>query len=62
MPLYEFKCQSCGHTEEVIFPMDLRPLERDCPACGERMDRLISAPAIRFKGKGWTPKTGFEPV
>lgn len=52
MPLYEYKCQSCGKTFEVIQKFSDEPLKTH-PECGGPVERLISAPAFQFKGSGW---------
>ena len=52
MPLYEYLCSDCGDTVEVIQKFSDEPLQT-CPDCGGQMERLLSAPAIRFKGTGW---------
>jgi putative FmdB family regulatory protein len=52
MPLYEYRCQDCGETVEVIQKFS-DPVLTVCKACGGRLERLLSAPAIQFKGSGW---------
>jgi putative FmdB family regulatory protein len=52
MPLYEYKCAQCGHEFEALQKAKDKPLER-CPNCGGPLRKLISSPAIQFKGKGW---------
>lgn len=52
MPLYEYRCQDCGQTVEVIQKV-ADPVLSVCQACGGRLERLLSAPAIQFKGTGW---------
>ena len=52
MPLYEYECRKCGKTLEKIQKFSDKPLTK-CPDCGGRLERLISAPAIQFKGTGW---------
>lgn len=52
MPLYEYQCQDCGHRFEVIQKFSDDPLEK-CPKCGQAVERLVSSPAIQFKGTGW---------
>lgn len=52
MPLYEYRCKSCGHTFEKIQSFSA-PDEKECPLCKGEVERLISAPAIQFKGSGW---------
>ena len=53
MPIYEYRCQQCGHHLERIQRLSDAPLA-DCPACKKpALQRLISAAAFRFKGGGW---------
>jgi len=52
MPLHEYKCPKCGHAFEALQKAKDRPLEK-CPACGGPLRKLISSPAIQFKGNGW---------
>lgn len=52
MPLYEFQCQDCHQTLEVIQKVS-DPPPKECPQCGGSLTKLLSAPAIRFKGEGW---------
>jgi putative FmdB family regulatory protein len=52
MPLYEYQCDECGHTFEKIQKFS-DPLETTCPKCGGPVRKLMSSPAIQFKGSGW---------
>lgn len=52
MPLYEYQCRKCGQVVEVIQKFSDRALTR-CKECGGKLERLLSAPAIQFKGSGW---------
>lgn len=52
MPLYEYRCQACSHQFEVIQKFS-DPLVDLCPVCGGRVEKLLSSPAIQFKGTGW---------
>lgn len=52
MPLYEYQCQECGETHEVIQRVS-DPAYTICPACGGALKKLISSPAIQFKGSGF---------
>jgi putative FmdB family regulatory protein len=53
MPIYEYKCSSCGHKKEVLQKLSDMPL-RECPACGKStMTKLISAAGFQLKGSGW---------
>ena len=52
MPLYEYECLTCHkHTEKIQKFSD--PEITLCPHCGGTLERVISAPAIAFKGGGW---------
>ncbi|HYL64264.1 MAG TPA: FmdB family zinc ribbon protein [Candidatus Methylomirabilis sp.] len=52
MPLYEYKCLKCGRATEKIEPVN-GPHLKKCPHCGGKVEPVISAPAIQFKGTGW---------
>jgi putative FmdB family regulatory protein len=52
VPLYEYKCLKCGRTTEKIENVS-GPHLKKCPHCGGKVEALISAPAIQFKGSGW---------
>jgi len=52
LPLYEYRCKQCGHQFEKIQSFSA-PEEKECPICHGEVERLISAPAIQFKGAGW---------
>jgi putative FmdB family regulatory protein len=52
MPLYEYKCKKCKHRLEVIQKVNDSPLGA-CPKCGGKLEKLVSSPAIQFKGSGW---------
>jgi putative FmdB family regulatory protein len=52
MPLYEYKCETCGDKFEVIQKFSDQPLILH-EKCGGKVERLISPPALQFKGSGW---------
>lgn len=52
MPLYEYSCQSCGEKFEVMQKFSDPPLKIH-EACGGEVERLLSPPALQFKGSGW---------
>jgi putative FmdB family regulatory protein len=52
MPLYEYECDQCGHRFEKIQKFS-DPLEDKCPKCGGHVHKLMSSPAIQFKGSGF---------
>jgi putative FmdB family regulatory protein len=52
MPLYEYECKQCKrHTEKIQKFSDAEITQ--CPHCGGPLERVVSAPAISFKGGGW---------
>ena len=52
MPLYEYECKKCGHRFERIQRFS-DPMVKKCPECGGKVEQMISAPAVQFKGTGW---------
>ncbi len=52
MPIYEYKCGTCGQVFEVKQKFSDAPITTH-EGCGGSVERLISAPAIQFKGSGW---------
>jgi putative FmdB family regulatory protein len=52
MPLYEYQCTQCGERVEII-QRHSDPPPAHCAKCNGDMKKLVSAPAIQFKGSGW---------
>lgn len=52
MPLYEYKCLKCGRNTEKIEGVS-GPYLKKCPHCGGKVESVITAPSIQFKGAGW---------
>lgn len=52
MPLYEYQCDACAHRFELIQKFS-DPPPASCPECGGAVRKLVSSPAIQFKGTGW---------
>jgi putative FmdB family regulatory protein len=52
MPLYEYECTACHKRTEKIQKFS-DPEITVCPRCGGALERVLSAPAISFKGGGW---------
>ena len=52
MPLHEYECKKCGHRFERIQKFSDPPVKK-CPECGGKVEQLLSAPAVQFKGSGW---------
>src|SRR4051812_44043896 len=61
MPMYEYECEACAHRFERIQKFSDAPIDT-CPKCGSKVRKLISSPAIQFKGSGFYitdyPKSG----
>ena len=53
MPIYEYKCESCGHQVEILQKISDAPA-KTCPDCGkDALKKLVSAAAFKLKGTGW---------
>lgn len=53
MPIYEYKCQACGHHLEEFQKFSDSPLT-DCPKCGKSsLEKVISSTQFQLKGTGW---------
>lgn len=53
MPIYAYKCASCGHAKDVLRRMSDEPLTL-CPACGEpTFQKQLTAAGFQLKGSGW---------
>jgi putative FmdB family regulatory protein len=52
VPLYEYKCRKCGRLTEKIENVS-GPHLKKCPHCGGKVEAVITAPSIQFKGGGW---------
>jgi len=52
VPLYEYACLKCGRHTDKIEPVAVPHLKK-CPHCGGKVESVITAPAIKFKGSGW---------
>lgn len=70
MPIYEYLCEGCAYKFEVKQSIKDDPIAA-CDRCGKPVKRLISSPAIMFKGSGWyvtdysdklKPPSGGEPA
>lgn len=53
MPIYAYKCESCGHSKDVLQKISDAPL-KDCPACGKAsFAKQLTAAGFQLKGSGW---------
>ncbi len=52
MPIYEYECQKCKSHTEAFQKLNDKPLTK-CKKCAGRLEKMLSAPAIQFKGSGW---------
>ena len=53
MPIYSYRCESCGHTLDALQKVADAPL-RDCPSCGAAaLHKQVTAAGFQLKGSGW---------
>jgi len=52
LPIYEYRCERCHHTFEVIQKLSDEPIKR-CVLCQGLVQKVLSPPGLLFKGKGW---------
>ena len=53
MPIYAYKCESCGHALDVLQKMSDAPLT-ECPSCGAAaLAKQVTAAGFQLKGSGW---------
>jgi putative FmdB family regulatory protein len=53
MPIYAYRCSSCGHAKDVLQKIS-DPLLTTCPACGaESFQKQVTAAGFQLKGSGW---------
>ena len=53
MPIYEYRCDECGHQEEHLQKISEKPIAK-CPACGKKTyKKMLSAAGFQLKGSGW---------
>jgi putative FmdB family regulatory protein len=59
MPIFDYQCQACGHTFDILQKAGEGAL-RKCPQCGKlKLKKLLAAPNFHLKGSGWY-KTDFR--
>lgn len=52
MPIYEYRCQTCGHEFEKLQRISDRPIKK-CPDCGGATEKLFSLSSFSLTGGGW---------
>ena len=53
MPIYAYRCASCGHSRDVLQKIS-DPVLTTCPACGaEQFQKQVTAAGFQLKGSGW---------
>lgn len=53
MPIYAYRCGSCGHAQDVLQKISAAPLT-DCPECGKSTySKQVTAAGFQLKGSGW---------
>jgi putative FmdB family regulatory protein len=53
MPIFDFKCEACGHSKELLRKIS-DPITTQCPVCHkETFKKQVSAPSFQLTGSGW---------
>ena len=52
MPIYEYRCKKCSNEFEIVQKITDEPAT-ECPDCGGKIERLVSATSFSLKGGGW---------
>ncbi len=52
MPIYEYECETCQHRFEVMQKFSDKPIKK-CTQCAGPVHKVLSPPALVFKGTGW---------
>lgn len=53
MPIYDYQCSSCGHTEELMLKVSDK-VTKTCPKCSkETFEALLATPSFQLKGNGY---------
>jgi putative FmdB family regulatory protein len=52
MPIYEFKCETCSHIDEVLMKIN-DPAPEKCSECGAKVHKIMSQTSFSLKGTGW---------
>jgi putative FmdB family regulatory protein len=52
LPIYEYRCEACGHTFELFQKFADKPIE-SCEVCGGRVNKVLFPVAVHFKGSGF---------
>jgi putative FmdB family regulatory protein len=55
MPIYQYRCRSCGYIFDRLKSMDATGMEK-CATCGEQADKIMSRPARFVRGPGWASR------
>ncbi|WP_022850781.1 FmdB family zinc ribbon protein [Limisalsivibrio acetivorans] len=53
MPIYEYKCSSCGEVTEMMEKITSDQNQKECPKCGGEASRIMSVTSFQLKGGGW---------
>ena len=61
MPVYEYRCRSCGNTQEEIQPMGAPP-PGPCKVCGRELRRIFGRVRVRFSGWGFRSTDSLLPA
>lgn len=61
MPVYEYRCATCGDPTDRILPHSRVDDPGPCPACGGELERRFSRVAVKLEGWGFSKTDGFVP-
>ena len=62
MPIYEYKCSSCSHSDDLFLKLS-EAVTKNCPVCNkETFEKMLSAPAFKLNGSGWYETDFKKPV
>lgn len=54
MPIYEYRCESCGRDDERLQKLGAAPPEDGCASCGGPLKRKFSRVAVKYQGWGFS--------
>ena len=62
MPIYEYKCSSCSHSDDLLLKLS-EAVIKNCPACNKKtFEKMLSAPSFKLNGSGWYETDFKKPV
>jgi len=62
MPIYEYKCSSCSHSDDLFLKLS-EAVTKNCPVCNKKtFEKMLSAPVFKLNGSGWYETDFKKPV